>query len=64
MMPGDVVVAVNGKPVTDTVDLINLTATIKPGDDGRYTVLRGRDELEITAKAGRRPPIEQQVRRR
>jgi serine protease DegQ len=64
MMPGDVVVAVNGKPVTDTVDLINLTATIKPGDDGRYTVLRGRDELELTARTGRRPPIEQQVRRR
>jgi len=64
MMPGDVVVAVDGKPVADTVDLINRTATIKPGEDGRYTVLRGRGEVELTVKTGRRPPIDQQARRR
>jgi serine protease DegQ len=64
MMPGDVVVAVNGQPVADTVDLINRTAAIKPGEDGSYTVLRGRDEVQLTVKTGRRPPIEQQIRRR
>jgi serine protease DegQ len=64
MMPGDVVVAVNGQPVADTVDLINRTAAIKPGEEGSYTVLRGRDEVQLTVKTGRRPPIEQQIRRR
>ena len=63
MEPGDVVVAVDGKPVTDTVDLINRTAVIKPGENGRYTVLRGRDEVELTVKTARRPPIEQAGRR-
>ena len=64
MQPGDVVVAVNDKPVDDTVDLINRTATIKPGENGRYKVMRGRDEVELVVKTGRRPPIEQQVRGR
>jgi len=64
MQPGDVVVSVDDKAVVDTVDLINRTATIKPGEDGRYKVLRGRDEVELVVKTGRRPPIEQQVRGR
>ncbi len=64
MQPGDVVVAVDEQAVVDTVDLINRTATIKPGENGRYKVMRGRDEVELVVKTGRRPPIEQQVRRR
>ena len=63
LQPGDVVVAVDGKPVRDTVDLINQTAAIRPGESGRYTVLRGRDRLDLEVKTGRRPPIEQGSRR-
>jgi serine protease DegQ len=59
LQPGDVVVAVDGKPVRDTVDLINQTAAIKPGESGRYTVRRGRDQVELDVKTGKRPPIEQ-----
>lgn len=64
MKPGDVVVAVDDKAVADTVDLINRTATIKPGENGRYKIVRGRDEVDLVVKTGRRPPIEQQVRGR
>jgi Do/DeqQ family serine protease len=63
LQPGDVVVAVDGTPVRDTVDLINQTAAIKPGESGRYTVRRGRDQVELNVKTGRRPPIEQAGRR-
>ena len=63
LRPGDVVVAINGRPVKDTVDLINQTAAIKPGESGRYTVLRGRDQVELDVRTGRRPPIEQARRR-
>ncbi len=63
LRPGDVVVAIDGRPVKDTVDLINQTAAIKPGESGRYTVLRGRDQVELDVRTGRRPPIEQARRR-
>ena len=64
MRPGDVVVSVDDQPIADTVDLINRTATIKPGEDGRYKILRGREALELVVKTGRRPAIDQQVRGR
>ena len=64
MKPGDVVVALDGKPITDTVDLINRTAAIKPGEEGRYTVLRSGGEVELAVKTGRRPPIDPQAGRR
>jgi serine protease DegQ len=64
MEPGDVVVAVNGKPITDTVDLINETAAIKPGNQGKFTVIRSGNEIELTVTTGRRPPIRPEALRR
>ena len=54
---GDLVVAVGGKPVSDTRDLINGTAAIKPGAQGEFTVIRDAKEMKLQVKAGRRPPI-------
>jgi Do/DeqQ family serine protease len=54
---GDVIVAVDGKPVSDTRDLINGTAAIKPGAQGEFTAIRGGKEMKLRVEAGRRPPI-------
>ena len=54
---GDLVVAVGGKPVSDTRDLINGTAAIKPGGQGQFTVLRAGAEVKLRVEVGRRPPL-------
>jgi len=54
--PGDVVVAVNGKPIPDTGALINETAALAPGTRGTFGVLRDGKPLSIPVEVGRRPP--------
>ncbi len=53
--PGDVLLAVNGNPVTDSSSLLNLIAALKPGDKARLSVARKQQSLELTVQAGRRP---------
>ena len=57
MQPGDVLAGLDGKPITDTRDLINRTAAIKPGGQGEFSVLRSGKELKLRVEVGRRPPI-------
>ncbi len=54
--PGDIIVAVNGKSISDTGALINETATIAPGTRGTFGVLREGRSLSIPVEVGRRPP--------
>ncbi|HEU0204847.1 MAG TPA: trypsin-like peptidase domain-containing protein [Burkholderiaceae bacterium] len=54
---GDVVVAIDGKPVTDTVEFVNLTAGIKPGGRGEFAVLRKNNEMKLPIEVGSRPPM-------
>jgi serine protease DegQ len=57
--PGDVVVAIEGKPVGDASALLNSVAALKPGSNAAITVVRDRRETKLTVKVGTRP-----VRRR
>jgi len=57
MRPGDVVVALDGKPIADSRDLVNATAALKPGQAGEFTVLRPEGERKLRVEVGRRPPI-------
>jgi len=56
MRPGDIIVAVNGKPISDTGALINETAALAPGTRGTFDVLRNGKPLPIPVEVGRRPP--------
>jgi serine protease DegQ len=53
---GDIVTAVNGKPIRDVTDLINATAALKPGERGEFTVLREGREAKLAVEVGTRPP--------
>lgn len=53
--PGDILLSVADKPVTDTVSMLNLVAQLTPGDKVRVTVLRKSREAEIDITVGRRP---------
>jgi len=54
--PGDVIVALNDKPIADTGALINETAALAPGTRGTLSVRREGKPLSIPVELGRRPP--------
>jgi serine protease DegQ len=52
---GDVLVAVNDKPVGDTTTMLNLVAALRPGEQASVRVARNQEETELTVTIGRRP---------
>ncbi len=52
---GDVLSAVNGKPVADTIAMLNSIATLQPGDEARLRISRNHAEQELSVTIGRRP---------
>jgi serine protease Do len=54
--PGDVIQAVNGRQITSPRDLALTVASVKPGDDAQFKVLRDGQERDITVKIGEQPP--------
>jgi serine protease DegQ len=59
--PGDVLTAVNGKPINDVRSLLNQIAQISPGNDAKLTILRKGKEMELVAQTGKRPKPKQQA---
>jgi len=55
--PGDVLVAVNGKPVKDSVSLLNLIAALPPGKNAQLRLLREQTEMQALAKVEKRPAM-------
>jgi S1-C subfamily serine protease len=52
---GDAIVAVEGKPITQSADLPNLISLKGPGDEIRLTVLRGSVRRTVTVSLAPRP---------
>lgn len=55
--PGDILLSVEGKPVTDTTAMINLIAQLAPGGKVKMTVLRKNREATLEVLVGKRPAI-------
>jgi serine protease DegQ len=53
--PGDVLVAVNGHPVIDSVSLLNLIAALPPGKIAQLKLIRDQHELQFQATVDKRP---------
>ncbi|MBS0337714.1 MAG: Do family serine endopeptidase [Proteobacteria bacterium] len=53
--PGDVLVGIEGKPVTDPQNMLTLVAGLQPGSNARLKLRRGQEELEISVVVGKRP---------
>ncbi|WP_297325775.1 Do family serine endopeptidase [Nitrosomonas sp.] len=53
--PGDILIAVEGKPVTSSSELLNLVAALPPGNTVTVTVIRSKQEKSIPIKVGVRP---------
>ncbi len=57
--PGDILLAVGGNPVTDTVAMLNLVAQLTPGQQVDLVLLRKSQETRINVVVGRRPRMKQ-----
>jgi serine protease DegQ len=53
--PGDILVAVNGKPVTDSAGMLALIAMLQPGQQAVLKVIRSQTENDIKVTVGKRP---------
>jgi serine protease DegQ len=60
--PGDVLVAVNSKPVKDSVSLLNLIAALPPGKIAQLRLIRGQNEMQVMATVDKRPAMSRAAR--
>jgi len=55
MKVGDVLVAVDGKPVTDSATMLNLIAALTPGSQTVLRVMREAKGVDLKVTVGKRP---------
>ena len=57
MKAGDVLVAVDGKPVTDSASMLTLISAIAPGTNAALKVIRAQKDVELKITVGKRPKV-------
>ena len=55
--PGDILIAVDGKTVADTTEMLNLIAQLTPGSTAKMTLLRKSEQSNVDVVIGKRPRI-------
>jgi len=53
--PGDILLAVEGKPVANTGDMLNLVAQLEPGAKAKLKLMRENRESTVDVTVGKRP---------
>ena len=56
--PGDILVEVEGHPVKDTTDMLNVIAQLEPGKKAAIKVLRKNAEASLDVTVGLRPKMQ------
>ncbi|MGV8898389.1 MAG: Do family serine endopeptidase [Burkholderiaceae bacterium] len=56
--PGDILIAIEDKPVTDTTEMLNLIAQLIPGNKTSFTISRRNQESVVQVTIGKRPKIQ------
>jgi serine protease DegQ len=59
---GDILIAVEGTPVTDSSSMLNLVAALDPGKQATLRVVRSQQETNIKVVIGRRPAQQREQR--
>jgi S1-C subfamily serine protease len=57
--PGDILVAVNDRPVADTTTMLNLIASLQPGQQAAIRLTRNQAGIDLSVTIGRRPRPQQ-----
>ena len=52
---GDILVAVENRPVTDSASMLNLVAALNPGKQATLRIVRAQQQTELKVMVGRRP---------
>jgi serine protease DegQ len=53
---GDILVEVEGRPISSTAMMLDAIARLEPGSRARFRLLRDGREIEVRITVGRRPP--------
>jgi serine protease DegQ len=53
--PGDILIAVDGHAISDTITMLDTIARLKPGSNAKLKLMRKRDEVDLTVKVAARP---------
>ena len=56
--PGDILLAVDGKPVKDPQVMLDLIAALKPGASTPFRLKRQKSVIDTTVRIGKRPPLQ------
>jgi serine protease DegQ len=59
LQPGDVLTAIEGRPVKDPNAMLNLVAALVPGKPAAIQLRRDNKDLEIKVAVGKRPAVQQ-----
>jgi Do/DeqQ family serine protease len=54
--PGDVLLAIDGRPVTDPQVMLDTVAALRPGGSASFRLRRDKSEVEVGVTIGKRPP--------
>jgi serine protease DegQ len=57
--PGDILLAVNDRPVADSTTMLNLIASLQPGQQATIKLTRNQADTDLTVTIGRRPRPQQ-----
>ena len=57
--PGDILIALEGKPVKDPTSMLNLVAALTPGKSATMRLRREQKEIELRFDVGKRPPMQE-----
>ncbi|WP_025917065.1 Do family serine endopeptidase [Herminiimonas sp. CN] len=58
--PGDILVAIEDKPVADTTEMLNLIAQLAPGNKAKFTISRRNQESVLQVTIGKRPKVQRE----
>jgi len=58
--PGDVLLAVNGKPVKDPQVMLDLIAGLKPDENAAFRLRRDKGVIDVPVRIGKRPAMKRQ----
>jgi serine protease DegQ len=59
---GDILIGIEGRPVSDTASMLNQIAQLAPGSTTRFQFLRDAKQVEISIRIGKRPAPGQRLR--
>jgi serine protease DegQ len=55
VLAGDILLAINGKPIYDTGSMLNLIAALTPNQQANLNIARAEKNLNLKVKVGKRP---------